>query len=126
MSVSLSLDGKFVKTEAWLTKLKEQEYLDVLKDCGQRGVEALSDATPVDTGLTSQSWTYNIEKGAGVGRIVWSNTHVVNGVNIAVILQYGHGTGTGGYVQGRDYINPAMKPIFDEIEQRVLKVVNSV
>ena len=57
---------------------------------------------------------------------MWSNTHVVSGVNIAVILQYGHGTGTGGYVQGRDYINPAMKPIFDEIEQRVLKVVNSV
>lgn len=87
------------------------------------GVDALSAATPVDSGETARSWTYQIVRSSGYFSIRWLNTNRSNGVPIAILLQYGHGTGTGGYVQGRDYINPAMKPIFDQIEAEVRKVV---
>lgn len=92
---------------------------------GRRGVEALSAATPVDTGATSQSWRYEINLDRTRTTLTWLNTNTVNGVNIAIILQYGHGTGTGGYVAGKDYINPAIKPIFDDIANSVWKEVTS-
>ena len=117
--------GNFNHVEKFLNRVSGQEYLNVLDACGQMGVEALRAATPVDSGKTASSWTYEIEHGADTTGIHWLNTNENKGVNIAIILQYGHGTGTGGYVQGRDYINPAMKPVFDTIADEVWKVVTS-
>jgi len=96
-----------------------------LEAYGQRGVDALANATPVDSGETANSWTYEVIRKHGYFSIVWSNTHVVEGRPIAILLQYGHATGTGGYVAGRDYINPAIRPIFDQIAADVWKVVTS-
>lgn len=95
----------------------------ILNQYGQEGVEALRAATPKDTGTTANSWSYAVHKGTGSITITWSNSNIVDGVPIAVILQYGHGTRNGGYVQGTDYINPAMKPIFDKIAQRAWEEV---
>lgn len=98
----------------------------ILEKHARAGVVALANATPVDSGLTASSWTYEIRVSGESATINWVNTNVNKGVNIAVILQYGHGTGTGGYVQGRDYINPAMRPIFDRIaEEAWMEVVNA-
>lgn len=98
----------------------------ILEKYGSKGVSALSSATPIDSGLTASSWTYVVEVKGESATIHWMNTNSNKGVNIAVILQYGHGTGTGGYVQGRDYINPAMRPIFDQIaEEAWREVVNA-
>lgn len=90
------------------------------------GVEALASATPVDTGKTASSWYYKVDYNEGSASITWSNSNVNDGVNIAVILQYGHGTGNGGYVVGRDYINPAIAPIFDKITEHVWEEVTSL
>lgn len=117
--------GNFNKTEKFLNKMTKREYLNVLDLCGQIGVEALSSSTPVDSGKTSSSWSYMIEKNSESTTISWLNSNVNKGVNIAIILQYGHGTGTGGYVQGIDYINPAMKPVFDKIAEMAWKEVTS-
>ena len=117
--------GNFNHLEKFLNRVKNQSYLNILDKYGQEGVEALSKMTPVDTGKTASSWTYEIERTKNNTTISWINTNEVNGVNIAVILQYGHGTGTGGYVQGRDYINPAMQPVFDKIAEEAWKEVAS-
>lgn len=118
--------GNFKKTERFLNALKGQRYLNALEQYGQMGVEALAANTPVRTGLTASSWIYEIERTGTYTRISWLNTNTVQNVNVAVILQYGHGTGTGGYVAGTDYINPAMKPIFDTISDGVWKEVTSL
>lgn len=115
--------GDFKKTEKFLTKAFGRNYLEVLQKYGQRGVQALSSATPVESGETASSWGYEIIQNGSSISIVWNNSHVEKGVNIAVILQYGHGTRNGGWVQGRDYINPALKPIFDEIANAAWKEV---
>lgn len=118
--------GSFNNVEKFLNRMTDRNYLNVLSSYGDAGVKALSAATPVDSGLTAQSWTYEIERTKDKTTISWLNTNVNNNVVIAVILQYGHGTGTGGYVQGRDYINPAMRPVFDKIaEQAWREVVSS-
>lgn len=110
----------------WLNRMSKRDYLNELDKCGQIGVESLRDNTPVRTGLTAASWSYKVETSGHTVRIIWSNSNVTRaGQPIAIMLQYGHGTGTGGYVVGRDYINPAMKPVFDEIERRVWKVVTA-
>lgn len=119
--ISIKTSGSFNKTESFLKNLERKKYLKNLERYGQLGVEALASATPVDSGLTAASWSYEIEETDGMVTIQWTNSNVVKGVPIAIILQYGHGTGTGGYVQGRDYINPAIRPIFDEIENNVWK-----
>ena len=103
------------ETENWLEMLKRIHIEDVLLRYAQAGVIALASATPKDSGRTASSWGYEIERDADGYTIYWTNDNLNEGVNIAVILQYGHGTGTGGYVQGRDYINPAMVPIFEQI-----------
>lgn len=118
--------GNFNKVERFLNRVSKRDYLNVLDVYGQMGVEALAKATPVDTGLTSQSWTYEIERTSDKTTIYWLNTNTNQGVNIAVILQYGHGTGTGGYVQGIDYINPAMRPVFEKIADQAWKEVCSL
>jgi urease accessory protein UreF len=125
MQVSFESTGSFVNTEAFLNKMSKQDIFQQLDAYARQGVSALSSATPVDSGLTAASWGYEIEKTKSTYSIIWTNTHTHNGVPVAILLQYGHGTGTGGYVQGKDYINPAIKPIFDKIADNVWKAVTS-
>ena len=107
--------GNFSDTTKFLERAKRAVRLSDLDKYGREGVAALASATPVDTGLTASSWSYEITNKNGIITISFLNSNVQNGVPIAIILQYGHGTGTGGWVQGRDYINPAIQPIFDKI-----------
>lgn len=125
MGITIQADGSFINTQKFLHRLTSQDIFTLLDRYGPIGVHALSSATPSETGLTANSWTYEIQQSKGSHVIVWKNTHVNHGVNIAILLQYGHGTGTGGYVQGRDYINPAMRPIFDQILADIRKVVTA-
>ena len=107
--------GDFHKTEKFFKHASRFDVQKILEYYGMAGVNALASATPRDSGETASSWGYEIQAGRNGASITWTNKHVNNGVNIAIILQYGHGTGTGGYVAGRDYINPALQPIFDKI-----------
>lgn len=107
--------GDFKKTRKVLEKAQKMSIRSILEQYGHKGVDALAAATPKETGKTAASWSYEISMDRNGASITWSNSNVNNGVNIAVILRYGHGTGTGGYVQGRDYISPAILPIFDDI-----------
>lgn len=125
MRVNFEVSGGFTKTERFLNRMKRHEYLNVLDEFGRDGVQALRNATPVDSGATAEAWDYEIKRTRNYTEIVWTNSNINDGVPIAVILQYGHGTGTGGYVQGRDYINPAIRPIFDKIAEKAWKVVTS-
>lgn len=115
MSVSFSSSGSTRRTQQFLEKMQNDNLLDALSLYAQQGVNALATATPIETGLTAASWGYEITVDGDSVKIQWTNNHIDDGVNIAVILQYGHGTGTGGYVSGYDYINPAIQPIFDQI-----------
>lgn len=115
--------GDFRRTSDFLKRANRLNLDVILNQYGQEGVEALRAATPKDTGTTANSWSYTVHEGMGSITITWSNSNIVDGVPIAVILQYGHGTRNGGYVQGTDYINPAMKPIFDKIAQRAWEEV---
>lgn len=116
------------KAYSFLDKMRaiDQQIEAVAHRAGQRGVEALRAATPVDTGLTASSWSYEVETKDGKTTLSWINTNRQGGINIAIILQYGHGTGTGGWVAGQDYLNPAVKPIFDDIVNEVWKKVKSI
>ena len=122
-SMSLSWQGDYRATKRWMDKMEAGSVADVLRSCGEKGVEALSAATPVRTGKTAASWGFEAKTSSKGVTLTWTNSNVVNGVPIAIILQYGHGTGTGGYVHGRDYINPAMRPVFDEIESRISRML---
>lgn len=117
--------GDFSKLTKFLEMAKESVHLGALDKYGREGVAALSSATPVDTGLTANSWNYKIERRSGSVSIVFFNSNIQNGVPIAIILQYGHGTRNGGWVQGRDYINPAIQPIFDRITEDAWKEVTN-
>jgi len=97
----------------------------ILQSAAQQGVAALAKATPRDSGLSANSWGFEIQKSSGGIMIGWTNSDVEEGFPVALMIQYGHGTGTGGYVQGRDYINPAMRPVFDQIAETVWKAVTS-
>ena len=118
--------GDFSKTTNFLKNAKNGVHLRVLEAYGRKGVEALRSATPVDTGLTANSWYYKIERTSGSVKLVFCNSNIQNGVPIAIILQYGHGTRNGGWVQGRDYINPAIQPIFDEIANNLWREVTKL
>lgn len=120
--IEMKFDSNFDMSK-WLTKVKDKKLRNILATAGDRGVAALRANTPVGTGKTAASWQYKIKQTKRGVRIVWYNTHIVSKVPIAIILQYGHGTRQGGYVQGRDYINPAMKPIFDEIDRMVERAI---
>ena len=115
--------GNFNRIEKFFNKVSGAGYLNQLSKYGQEGVEALRASTPIDTGRTADCWTFDIIGGSDRTTISWTNTNVNQNVNIAIILQYGHGTGTGGYVQGRDYINPAMRPVFDRIADEAWREV---
>lgn len=124
--ISFRQKGDFSKLTKYLEKVKEGFDVGILDKYGQAGVRALASATPVDTGLTANSWYYKIEKSKGSVSITFYNSNIQNGVPIAVILQYGHGTKNGGWVQGRDYINPAIRPIFDAIVEDAWKEVTKI
>lgn len=120
--ISVKVGGSFKKTESFLKRNKRMKFSSLDK-YGKEGVQALASATPVDTGLTAASWHYEIERNEGSTSIVWKNSNIVDGTPIAVILQYGHATRNGGYVQGTDYINTALKPIFERIADSAWKEV---
>lgn len=121
--ISFRQKGDFSKLTSFLQRSKEVAKISDLDRYGQEGVAALSAATPIDTGLTAKSWTYKITHKDGSVSISFHNSNIQNGVPIAIILQYGHGTRNGGWVEGRDYINPAIQPIFDKIVNKAWKEV---
>lgn len=121
--VTVKVSGSYRKTRSFLTKAKNLKLDSILRKYGEQGVKALMNATPKDTGKTANSWVYEIRHELNGPTLIWKNTNIVDGVSIAVILQYGHGTANGGYVQGRDYINPALRPIFDQIAKSAWKEV---
>lgn len=123
--ITVSVSGDFKNLERFLKNAGRRNYRRLLEEYGRKGVDALSLATPVDSGITASSWSYDISETSNGFEINWNNSNVNDGVNIAIILQYGHGTGTGGYVQGRDYINPALQSVFDGFVDDLTKAVNN-
>ena len=121
--ISFRQKGDFSKLTSFLEKAKESVKLGDLDKYGREGVAALSSATPIDSGKTANSWSYEITNKDGSVTISFNNSNIQNGVPIAIILQYGHGTKNGGWVQGRDYINPAIQPVFDEIVDKAWREV---
>lgn len=122
---SVEAKGDYAQTIKSLQKLANLRLQQRLEKFGREGVAALSAATPVDSSLTASSWSYKIVGSKGGHTIVWTNSHIVDGTPVAILIQYGHGTGTGGYVKGRDYINPAIRPVFDRLADDVWKAVTS-
>lgn len=123
MTIRARSKGSVKRTYQFLDKLKHGDFYDELDRFGRMGVDALASATPVRTGETANSWAYEVTRGRRRSGIVWYNTNTIDGVNVAILLQYGHGTGTGGYVSGYDYINPAIRPIFDRIANDVWRKI---
>ena len=127
MPIRVKVHGSFDNSRSWLQRLREEKYLRVLDAAGRAGVAALMAATPVDTGNTASQWRYEIVQNANGYSVHWTNDNLGDGwFPVAVGLQYGHGTGTGGWVSGQDYINPAMRPIFETIANNVSKEIQSL
>lgn len=124
--ISIKQRGNFNRTRKYFERLNNSTQLIDLKKYGEEGVEALRNATPVNTGLTASSWHYKIEKSRNRVGISWYNTNVQNGMNIALLIQYGHGTRSGAIVYGVDYINPALKPIFDKMAKEIWAEVTKI
>lgn len=123
--ITFESSGSFVNVDRFLERMAKEEILSALNQYAELGVSALASATPSKSGATANAWSCEVTSKRNNYTITWSNSNMNDGVNVAVILQYGHSTGTGGYVQGRDYINPAIQPIFDKIADEVWKVVTS-
>lgn len=124
--MKLTTIGDFSRTLKFLIKMNRGDYLDRIKACCDDGVIALSRATPVKTGKTAESWSYKVRTSAKGVVVYWTNSNIVNDFNVAIGLQYGHGTGNGGYVRGLDYINPAIRPVFESIANNIWQeVVNA-
>ena len=121
--ISFTHTGKFENYKRFAKNVKKFSTSRLLKECGRKGVEALSDATPVDTGKTASSWDYRVVIDKYSVAVEWTNSNESEGIPVAILIQYGHGTATGGYVSGRDYINPAIQPIFDEMADRIWEEV---
>ena len=111
--------GNFSKTTKFFNALTNRKYLNILDTYGQKGVEALQAATPEDSGETARSWSYEIKRDKYRTSLTWTNSNIVDGVNVAIILQYGHATRNGGWVEGKDYINPALQPLFDQMAEEI-------
>lgn len=124
--ISIKVTGSFDKTEKFLKAAKKFTPIDILKRYGEKGVQALSLNTPVDTGELASLWDYEIQGRKGNYTLYFTNNKINNGVPIAIIVQYGHGTRNGGWVQGRDYINPAIRPVFDKLADELWKEVTSI
>lgn len=118
--------GDFKKVTNYLERIKETARIGILDRYGREGVAALASATPTESGLTAQSWYYEITHDKRSATISFHNSNIQNGVPIAIIIQYGHGTGTGGWVEGRDYINPSIQPVFDKLADEVWREVTKV
>lgn len=125
MPITFTTSGDFRNMEKFLTNVQKIDIPGILASCGQEGVNALAQATPVETGLAAHSWSYEVSGSGGNYEIAWINGDVENGFHVVIALQYGHGTGTGGFVPGRDFINPAIRPVFDRIADRFWKAVTS-
>lgn len=123
MTIVFSTSGSTKRTERFLERMRKRDMYKALTVLAQEGVSALESVTSRDSGITADSWDYEIRTGRGGTSITWINTNVVDGFSVAIGLQYGHGTGTGGWVTGVDYINPAIKPVMDKIADGVWKVV---
>lgn len=123
MAVKIRHRGNFKNTTQFFTRATSKSFIAAMHRYGKQGVQALASATPRDSGLTAESWDYQIETSRGATRIQWTNSNVNNGVSIAVLLQYGRGTRGGGFVIGRDYINPAIRPIFDGLAEEAWREV---
>lgn len=121
--IKFTTSGNTNNTDKFLERMIKGDLYSGIERYAQEGVNALRAATPKDSGLTAESWTYEIDRSGGKVSIWWSNTNVVSGFNVAIGLQYGHGTGAGGWVQGYDYINPALRPVFDRIANGVWEEV---
>lgn len=121
--IQCTVRGDFKKTNSFLKRIMKLDFSSLLKKYAEEGVEALFNATPIKTGKTAASWDYEIVKGKDTVSIFWTNSNLENDVPIAVILDYGHGTANGGYVQGRHYISPAIQPVFDKIANAAWKEV---
>lgn len=125
--ITIRSKGSFSRSKRLLKKMSQTEIEKSLAAYGERGVVLLSSATPTRSGLTANSWSYEIENSSGSARIVWTNSNIVGEkYNLAILIQYGHGTGTGGYVTGIDYINPTLRPLFEEMANSIWKEVTSV
>lgn len=123
--ITLEASGSYSSTTTWLQRLGRMSIEQQLARYGAKGVKALASSTPVETGKTASSWSYSVTRKGDTWILSWENTNVVRGVPIAIILQYGHVTGTGGWVPGRDYINPAIKPLMDEIAEGIWRTVKN-
>lgn len=125
MDISVSSKGGFAKTSTFLNNIsKHYNVKAILQKYGEKGVEALREATPKRTGKTAASWYYVIQENSQGWILEWHNSNVVNGENIAILIQRGHGLRNGGYVKGRDYIKPALRPIFDDFANNAFEEVN--
>lgn len=118
--------GNFNKTEAFLTKARRLDLRNILEKYAQQGVMALANSTPIDSGVTSNSWSYEIVITSRGYKLSWTNASIDNGIPVVILIQYGHGTGNGGYVQGRDFINPAIHPIMDTIGNNLWEEVSKL
>lgn len=121
--INITQRGDFSKTDGFLDRIQKSDLIHILEKYGQQGVQALSSATPTDSGETSKSWYYEIVNRKGYLSLRWHNSNVNEGLPIAILIQYGHATRNGGWVEGRDYIMPAIRPIFDEIATECWKEV---
>ena len=124
--ITISSKGNFNNTEKFFKKVISSNYLSIFEKYGKEGVRLLASATPIDSGKTANSWSYDIQKNKSGISIIWSNSNIIDGVSIAIIIQYGHATRSGSYIQGKDYINPAIKPLFDKLTEDLYKDVNKV
>ena len=121
--ITFKIKGDYKRAQRYFKRLTQKKYLQILDKYGKQGVEALAAATPKDTGRTAESWRYEIETGPNSSSIIFVNDNINKYVNIAVILQYGHATRNGGWVEGRDYINPAVQPLFDDMVKKAWEEV---
>ena len=123
--IKTSDSGSFKNSMTWLNDMSKGRMFDDLDRIAREGVDLLARATPIDSGKAASQWDYDIKKGKGSVTVHWTNTDIEDGVNVIILLQYGHGTGTGGYVSGRDFINPVMRPIFDKMTDAMWKRVTA-
>nr|DAK46826.1 MAG TPA: type I neck protein [Caudoviricetes sp.]DAK73415.1 MAG TPA: type I neck protein [Bacteriophage sp.]DAN95042.1 MAG TPA: type I neck protein [Caudoviricetes sp.]DAO97133.1 MAG TPA: type I neck protein [Caudoviricetes sp.]DAX99506.1 MAG TPA: type I neck protein [Caudoviricetes sp.] len=121
--ITIESQGEWKLTRNWFDRMTKLDLALIMNQFGKEGVSALAAATPSRSGLTSKSWNYEVTRKGNNWKITWTNSNVNKGANIAVLIQYGHGTRNGGYVVGRDYINPAIRPVFDKIAQKAWKEV---
>ena len=124
-AIELESRGSFQKTEKFLRAMSKKDIYANLERYGAEGAAALAANTPTDSGITAQAWTYKVFRKGTLWSVVWYNHHVVSGVPVVILLQYGHGTRTGGFVQGRDFINPVIRPLFERISEDVWKAVKN-